>query len=706
MKKLLYIALSVSTAFVLGACAMFQTCQKGNAEKFTVNNIYGDHMVLQRNQPIQIVGTAESGKSVNVTIDGETVCATADKDGVWKAVLSAREAGGPYTVTVTGAEGSKSITFSDVLIGEVWLCSGQSNMSMPVWSNSPFWSSKNGKEEAKRAIYPKIRLYKTKCVVSPGVERTAITGSGWEVCSPETVKDFSAFGFYFGRQLYRDLKIPIGLIHSSWGGTRIEAWISKNGFASADRKAELGQIKVAEDPQAVNKLEQEFQRIQKKADAAFYAWYKKFHSTYAAETKAAEKWKDPSFDVSSWENIKVPGVIDPNMDGVVWFRRDIDVPAKWAGKDLRLSLGAVDDCDETFFNGVKVGATGPDVPNYWEKIRVYTIPGSLVKAGRNTLAVRVIDTFSNGGFTSPANQIYIQLGDDQIERRSLDGTWKTKVEFKVDPKKIGPRPTVTASYKLNSPQYPATLYNAMIAPWTVYPIQGILWYQGESNAGSYQDYMILHPLLIKDWRAKWHNPKMPFVFVQLAAFERHNPKIRLVDDFWKNRPPAESNWAMLREVQTATLNVPYTGMAVAIDIGDHSDIHPADKQTLGYRAAREAERIAYNWKGVTAGPLYESMKIEGDKIRIGFTNVGKGLYVKGKKLGSFAIAGKDGKFVWANARVEGNSVLVWADSVKHPVAVRYAWANYPGNPNLYNLDGFPASPFRTDTPSYLLKKQK
>ena len=245
----------------------------------------------------------------------------------------------------------------------------------------------------------------------------------------------------------------------------------------------------------------------------------------------------------------------------------------------------------------------------------------------------------------------------------------------------------------------------MIAPWTVYPIQGVIWYQGESNAGAYQDYMTLFPLLIKDWRAKWHNPTMPFVFVQLSAFERHTPRVRLVDDFWKNRQPADSNWAMLREVQTATLNVPNTGMAVSIDIGDHSDIHPADKQTLGYRVAREAERLAYDRKGVTAGPMYESMKIEGDKIRLGFTNVGQGLYVKGKKLNCFAIAGKDGKFVWANARVEGNSVLVWADSVKHPVAVRYAWAGYPGEPNLYNLDGFPACPFRTDMPDYLLKKK-
>ncbi len=704
MKKLVSFALSVSAAFVLGACAMF-ACPEGNAESFAVNNIYGSHMVLQRDVPIRIVGTAEPGKSVKVTIAGNSVRATANKEGVWEAVLPAMKAGGPYTVVVTGGQGAKPISFDDVLIGEVWLCSGQSNMQMPVWSNGQFWSSKNGREEANRANYPEIRLYNTTRVVSPGVERSAITGPGWKVCSPDTVKDFSALGFYFGRQLFRDLKVPIGLIHSSWGGTRVEPWISKAGFESINRTAELGQIKTAEDPDAVNKQKKELKAMRDKADAAFYVWYKKFHAAYAAETKAAENWKDPAYDVSGWENAKVPGVIDPEIDGVVWYRRDINIPESWAGKDLRLSLGAVDDCDETFFNGVKVGATGPDTPNYWEYKRLYTIPGKLVKAGKNTLAVRVIDTFATGGFVSPANLIYIQEGHDITKRIGLDGTWKSKLEFKVDPKKIGTRPTVAASYSLSSSQFPATLYNAMIAPWTVFPIRGVLWYQGESNTGAYQDYMTTFPLLIKDWRAKWNDPTMPFIFVQLSAFERHTPKVRLVDDFWKNRPPAESNWAMLREVQTATLNVPHTGMAVSIDIGDHSDIHPADKQTLGYRAAREAERLVYDWKGITAGPMYESMKVEGDKIRLGFTNVGRGLYVKGKTLNNFAIAGKDGKFVWANARVEGNSVLVWADSVKDPVAVRYAWANYPGDPNLYNLDGFPASPFRTDMPKYLLQKK-
>ena len=257
----------------------------------------------------------------------------------------------------------------------------------------------------------------------------------------------------------------------------------------------------------------------------------------------------------------------------------------------------------------------------------------------------------------------------------------------------------------SSPQFPATLYNAMIAPWIVYPVRGAIWYQGESNAGGWVDYMTLFPLLIKDWRAKWNDPAMPFVFVQLAAFERHTPTKPLADDFWKKLQPSDPSWAKLREVQTATLNLPNTGMAVAIDIGNHSDIHPNDKQTLAKRVAAEAERLAYGRKGVTAGPMYESMKIEGNKIRLGFTNVGKGLVAKGgKKLNCFAIAGKDGKFVWANARIEGASVLVWADSVKEPVAVRYAWSGYPGEPNFYNEEGFPACPFRTDMPDYLLKK--
>ena len=300
---------------------------------------------------------------------------------------------------------------------------------------------------------------------------------------------------------------------------------------------------------------------------------------------------------------------------------------------------------------------------------------------------------------------YLQLGNDKNDRIRLNGAWKYKVEFKIDTQKLGTRPTPPddLSISQSSPYFPATLYNSMVAPWTVYPIRGVIWYQGESNAGAYEEYMKLHPLLIQDWRNKWNNPEMPFLFIQLAAFERHSPAKPGPADFWKNRQPSDSSWPKLREVQTATLAIPNTGMAVAIDVGNPFDIHPADKQTLGYRLGKEAERICYGSREISAGPLYERMTVEGNKVRLFFKNTGSGLVARDGAPTSFAIAGKDGNFVWADAKIDGDTVLVWSDKVKEPVEVRYAWAGYPGNANLYNKEGFPASPFRTAKPDYLLK---
>ena len=394
-----------------------------------------------------------------------------------------------------------------------------------------------------------------------------------------------------------------------------------------------------------------------------------------------------------------------DFDGIFWYRRTVTIPAEWAGKELTLSIGAVDDCDETFFNGEKVGATGTSTPNYWSVPRVYKIPGKLVRAGANTIAVRVADMYSNGGLMGPEPLLYLQLGNDKNDRIRLNGAWKYKVEFKIDTQKLGTRPTPPddLSISQSSPHFPATLYNSMVAPWTVYPIRGVIWYQGESNAGAYEEYMKLHPLLIQDWRNKWNNPEMPFLFIQLAAFERHSPSKPGPADFWKNRQPSDSSWPKLREVQTATLAIPNTGMAVAIDVGNPFDIHPADKQTLGYRLGKEAERICYGSREISAGPLYERMTVEGNKVRLFFKNTGSGLVAKDGAPASFAIAGKDGNFVWADAKIDGDTVLVWSDKVKEPVEVRYAWAGYPGNANLYNKEGFPASPFRTAKPDYLLK---
>jgi len=320
--------------------------------------------------------------------------------------------------------------------------------------------------------------------------------------------------------------------------------------------------------------------------------------------------------------------------------------------------------------------------------------------------VRVIDYYGDGGFTGKAEDLSIGPKDGE-ERQSLAGQWLSRTEFVADLAVIGKRPdpagTGVSTLSSRKPGHPTTLYNAMIAPWTIYPIRGAIWYQGESNAGAYERYMTLHPLLIQDWRRLWQDPDLAFIFVQLAAYERHKPTERLADDFWVGREPSDDSWAKLREVQTATLKIPRTGMAVTIDAGDHSDIHPANKQIVGYRLAKEAMRICYGFKGVSAGPLYKDMAIEGNRIRIHFDNADSGLVSKGGEPTSFAIAGADGVFVWANAKIEGKTIVVWSDKVPEPKTVRYAWARYPGNANLFNRENFPASPFRTDMPDYLIK---
>ena len=692
MKRILFLAFAFVVAFLLSACIFWRE-PEASAEKFTVNNVYGDHMVLQRHKPIQIVGTAEAGKAVKVVIGENSVVAVAGKDGVWKAVLPAMEAGGPYTVTVSGAEGSSEIVFNDVLIGEVWLCSGQSNMEMPG-AGRRFWCSKNGRAEAAGANFPQIRIFQVTNIFSPGEEQVKCrTVKGWEVCAPETIGKFSACGFYFGRALYKDLNIPIGLIDAAWSGTRIQPWISKAGYTAGKRAEELSLIDMAEE----NKKLKDSKKTASRANSMILNWLNKFYDSYSAETAGAIDWMRPELDTANWKKVQVPGTFAEL--GVVWFRRCVDIPAAWAGKNITLSLGAIDDLDETYFNGQKIGGTGILVPEYWLKKRRYTIPGNLVKAGKNVIAVRVTNINGAGGICASARQLFLGHGGAEIP---LAGTWLTRREFAANPKKIAALPTLL-KFHLNSNQYPANLYNGMIHPWTVYPMRGFVWYQGCSNAGNAREYMVLHPLLIQDWRNRWNDQNMPFIFAQLAAYEKHTPRKRLSDAYLKKLPPLDSNYAALREVQTATLNVPLTGMGVAIDIGDHSDIHPANKQDLAYRMAQEAKRLVYGYKGITAGPMFKAMKIEGDKIRISYTNVGKGLKVKGDKLNCFAIAGKAGKFVWANAKIEGDTVVVWADTVKQPVNVRYAWANFPVEPNLYNQEEFPACPFRTDMPDYLLK---
>lgn len=699
--------LLVVTVAILEVCCFAGMPSARMAAVFTVHKIYGNHMILQRGRPIRIGGSAAPGEAVRVTIGSNTVHAVAGIDGEWCAELPAMEAGmQPYTVTVSGAEGVPEIVFQDVLIGEVWLASGQSNMEMPVYSGRPFWNALNGEKEAAAAEHPGIRLFNMALCrsVSPGVEQKEVSGPGWQVCSSQSAASFSAVGYFFARRLFGELKVPVGIINSSWGGTPIQSWISETGYRYANRSGELSAIEDVRTPLS-SERKAYLAQLRKELKMATEAWRKRFDESSSAYSAKAEAWKAPEFDDSDWTEENIAGQPAYDFDGVFWYRRTVILPAGWAGQELVLSLGVIDDCDETFFNGERIGATGPETPAHWKTPRTYSVPGKLVRKGGNVIAIRVTDYGSIGGVKGPPKQIYLQEENNERMKVPLSGNWKYKVEFKADLKEIGNRPIPPDGCLIapDSPHFPATLYNSMIAPWTNYPIRGIIWYQGESDVGFSERYMTLFPLLIRDWRRAWQEPDMPFLFVQLAPLEHHMPSLPGPDGFWKTRQPGDSDLAELREVQAATLKLPNTGMAVTIDIGDPYNVHPANKQTVAERLAAEAGRLCYDYSVVSSGPIYDRMQIEGGKIRLFFRNIGSGLTAHGARLTSFAIAGPDGCFVWADAEIEGDTVVVSSDKIASPTAVRYAWAAYPGNANLYNREGFPAVPFRTDRPGYLLQ---
>ncbi len=476
------------------------------------NSLFSDGMVLQQGQGVPVWGSADSGERVTVEFRGQTVSAVADTDGQWMVRLKPLKVGDPSVMTIRG---ENTIEIKNVLVGEVWICSGQSNMQWSVRA------SKNPEEEIANADYPKIRLFSVPRIVASKPQSNV--KAQWEICSPDTVPNFSAVAYYFGRELHKKLDVPIGLIHTSWGGTPAESWTTQGTLESNPN----------------------FQPILDRWDES----YEKFKDDVRNYSQSVKEWLNETHDLD------------------------------------------------------QQGEIVPDFPN-------------------------------------PPR----------------------------DPRR--------------HPWRPAGLYNAMIAPLIPYAIQGAIWYQGESNASRAYQYRELFPAMIEDWRREWEEGEFPFLFVQLANFE--------------HRSTAETAWPELREAQMMTLSLPNTGMAVTIDIGDPTNIHPKNKQDVGKRLALAAMKIAYDQDIVYSGPIYDSMEKEDDKIRIRFQHVGSGLMKIGNELQGFQIAGKDKNFVPAEAKIDGNTVIVSSDKVENPVAVRYGWKKNPEKCNLYNEEGLPASPFRTD----------
>jgi sialate O-acetylesterase len=643
---------------------------------------FSSHMVLQRDRAIPVWGTHTPGAEVSVQMADQVVITQTDDAGNWKVSFPAMPAGGSYTLSISSA--NELVAMQNITMGDIWVCSGQSNMAWSVVRSA------NADEEIAAANYPDIRLLqiarKTSAEPVDSFEAT------WTPCTPESIPNFSAVGYFFGREVHLKTGVPIGLISSNWGGTPAEAWTTLEALGDNPDFAPL--LKRRDTYLATANVP----NIKEKTAAAKTAaerWDKKFADLAATPQAPDPLWSRTQPDPSDWKEIAVPGKCEPfdQFDGVIWFRKEIALSDVDVSKAATLNLGAIDDFDAAWVNGKLVGQTDASVTNAYRTNRSYSIDPGLLKPGKNIILVRVVDRFAGGGFSGSAQSINLQLAESTPI--SLAGTWTFHVE-----QNLGTRPNIPSTRPHN---IAGMLYNGMIAPLIEFPIRGVIWYQGESNAGRAEQYETLFPAMIESWRTAWNQGDFPFYFVQLANFKE------------RNEEPVNDAWAELRDAQTQTLQLPNTGMAVAIDIGEANDIHPKNKQEVGRRLALWALAEDYGItepKGSLAslpligkffqqplthsGPLYQEYQVEENSVVIEFDHVAKGLQVlDGDELQGFAIAGDDKAFVWANARIDGTHVIVSHPDITSPVAVRYGWSINP-EVNLGNSADLPASPFRTD----------
>jgi len=675
MIKIYIRVLIVFTIFISISC----NNQMPTAEDIELSSVFNDYMVLQRDMEIPIWGRAVPGGDVIVKFASQTKSTKVKSDGKWSLKLNPVEAGGPYAMEIIGKD---TISFKDVLVGEVWLCSGQSNMEFSMRRAEIY------DNEISKANYDNIRLITINKNVSDSPNFTF--EGNWEICTPESVENFSAVAYFFGKKLHNELNVPIGLIHSSWGGTPAEAWTSKNALESDTILSTLidkHNYKIKDYDKKIKIYNEQIKKIENEGISL---------PIYQIDTEnkgVKNDWAEISFNDETWIDCNLPNTIEnlekKEVDGAVWFRKTINIPSDWENEDLILSLGSIDDFDITYFNGTEIGQTGKETPSYWSFPREYDIPAKLVKSGKAVVSIRIFDNYGVGGFTGTKHQLKlfmkkgIKSNSDFI---SLTENWKYKFEKYLDPLLIlGPgRKTPKMPMGPNHPQTPTGLYNGMIAPVAPYTVKGAIWYQGEANTNDSYLYTNLLSTMINDWRELWKQEKFYFGIVQLANF-------MAVSDV-----PTESKWAELREAQTITSdNVDDCGLATIIDLGESNDIHPKNKKDVGLRLALWAQAQAYNQDIIYSGPKYNKHTIKDNKITLVFENIADGLVIDGNTLEGFSISGNYKNYVWAKTKIEGNKIIVWSDHVDSPVAVRYAWADNP-KCNLYNSVGLPAIPFRTD----------
>lgn len=613
----------------------------------TVAAIFADNMVLQRHVKIPVWGWAGANEKITIMFHNQSKTTKADKNGKWLVHLDNEIAGGPYILSISG---KNKIQIKNVLVGEVWLCSGQSNME---WSVE---QSDNAKNEIANANFKTIRHIKIPKTIN-SIENTDFKNTSWQICSPETVSEFSGIGYFYAKELTQKLNIPIGLINASWGGTNIETWISREGFESSDEFKEM----IAQMPKVnLNSLlDLKMVNAQNRIEAL-------------QKTKLSPEnipfYKELNYNDTSWLELQQPGIWEEqslgNFDGVIWLRKHVILSNENLNVSSSIEIPAIDDNDETFVNGIKIGKT-----TGWDTKRNYQISPKILKVGDNIIAIRVVDNGGSGGIHGKSDLLKLNIGAKEIP---LNGTWKFQVE--------------TIKNDVNENEFPSLCYNAMINPLIPFAFKGVLWYQGESNASRAYQYNKAFPILIEDWRTKFKSD-FPFYFVQLASF------------YAKGNSNDGSPWAELREAQTNTLKIKNTAMVVTTDlVKDPTSIHPTNKQDVGKRLASIAFNNLYDKKMICNGPTFKAFdNIEGKTI-INFDSIGSGLKTENNNvfIYGFEVAGDDHIFYPATAFIKDNTVILTCEKVPNPITIRFGWIGDTSECNLFNKEGFPAIPFRTD----------
>ena len=628
--------------------------------------LFSDGAVIQRDRKVPAWGFARPGEHISVQLDGRLVgTAATDTTGKWMTQIGPVAAGMGHTLDVSGPTESERAHVKDLAFGDVWLCSGQSNMEMNLT-----WGVNNAAVERQNANFPGIRFFHVPRVAAVRPRQTL--DMKWQAISPTTVDGVSAVAYFFGREIHQKIGVPIGLIDSAWSGTDARVW------ASGDVLERLPDFKAG--VAAVRQTREDVPLAEQLA-----AWNQKNDPGFR------DNWAAPAFDDSRWAKALVPGAFTSDaagdltaFDGAVWYRKAVNVPANMAGKEAQLSLGAIDDADTTFWNGVRIGAT-----DGFDKPRRYTIPAEKMRAGHNVLSVRVFDTGGPGGFMGKTGDLKLEGGGQTLP---LGGEWRLARGVPLAATARNPPPVDVTAF----PSAPGVLYNSMISPLLPYGLKGAIWYQGESNAGNPQQYKTLLPAMIGDWRARFGAGDFPFYLVQLAGYQAPD----------ETPVPNPNSWANIREVQASiTRIVPNSAYSVTTDIGDAKDIHPKNKQDVGKRLALLALARDYGQKVESSGPTVRSMSVEVKPLRLGMEHnavrlrldhAAGGLTFAGEPNRVFIIAGQDQKWAWATPTIEGNSIVLSSPEVPNPVAVRFAWSNFPRG-HVYNGAHLPMAPYRSDS---------